>query len=144
MVLFIVIIDLLVTTPSPVGISAEDKDMTTEQTGTQQSNRGFNRRRFLQIVAVAGTATACWKLGFFGSTKPIQVARRSQPIMGTVLNLTVYGPDRDNCEEALNQTIATMQGLEGKLSRHMPDSELAKLNQTSILENPGKDLRNVT
>ena len=49
--------------------------------------------------------------------------------MGTVLNLTVYGADRDSCEEALNQTIATMKALEGKLSRHMPDSELSRLNQ---------------
>lgn len=117
--------------------------MNTEQTGTHTFDRGFNRRRFLQIVAVAGTATACWKLGLFESTRAIQMARRSQPIMGTVLNLTVYGPDRDSCEEAISTTIATMQGLEGKLSRHMPDSELAELNRTSILENPGADLRNV-
>jgi len=113
--------------------------MNTEQTaGTR-----FNRRGFLQIVAVAGTAAACWKLGLFGSSKPMQVARRSQPIMGTVLNLTVYGPDRDSCEEALQQTIATMKTLEGRLSRHMPDSELAELNRTSFLQNPGKDLQNV-
>ncbi len=103
----------------------------------------FNRRSFLQIVAVTGAAGACWKLGLFGSTKSIQVARRSQPIMGTVLNLTVYGPDRDSCEEALNQTIATMKTLEGKLSRHMPDSELSQLNRTAVLTEPGVDLRNV-
>ncbi len=103
----------------------------------------FNRRGFLQIVAVAGAAAACWKLGLFGSTKSIQVARRSQPIMGTVLNLTVYGPDRESCEEALQQTIATMQALEAKLSRHIPGSELSQLNQTSVLLEPSEDLRNV-
>ena len=113
--------------------------MDTEQTGTNR----FNRRGFLQIVAVAGAAAACWKFGLFGSAKPIQVARRSQPIMGTVLNLTVYGPDQDSCEEALNQTIATMKTLEGRLSRHMPDSELSELNKTSILEHPGEDILNV-
>jgi FAD:protein FMN transferase len=113
--------------------------MGTEQTGTNS----FNRRGFLQIVAVAGAAAACWKLGLFGSTKPIQMARRSQPIMGTVLNLTVYGPDRDVCEEALNQTITIMKTLEGRLSRHMTGSELSELNRTSILDNPGKDLMNV-
>jgi FAD:protein FMN transferase len=115
------------------------QNMDTEQTGTKK----FNRRGFLQIVAVAGAAAACWKLGIFGSTQTMQVARRSQPIMGTVLNLTVYGPDRDTCEEALNQTISTMKGLEGRLSRHMPDSELSELNRAAILENPSQDLLNV-
>lgn len=113
--------------------------MDSEQTGAKR----FNRRGFLQIVAVAGAAAACWKLGLFGATKTLQVARRSQPIMGTVLNLTVYGPDRDSCEEALSQTISTMKGLEGRLSRHMSGSELSELNRTSILHNPGDDLLSV-
>lgn len=103
----------------------------------------FNRRGFLQIVAVAGTTAACWKLGLFGSGKSIQMAKRSQPIMGTVLNLTVYGPDRDSCEEALTRTVSTMQELEKKLSRHMSTSELSELNRTGVLENPGKDLLQV-
>jgi thiamine biosynthesis lipoprotein len=94
-------------------------------------------------VAVAGAAAACWQLGIFGSTKTLQAARRSQPIMGTVLNLTVYGPDRDSCEAALSQTISTMKSLEGLLSRHMPESELSALNRTSFLENPSQDLLNV-
>lgn len=110
--------------------------MDREQTGTNW----VNRRGFLQIVAVASAAAACWKFGIFSSAKTIQLARRSQPIMGTVLNLTVYGPDRDRCEEALNQTISTMKALEGKLSRHMEDSELSELNRTRVLENPGADL----
>lgn len=114
-------------------------DMDREQTGINR----INRRRFLQIVAVAGAGAACWKLGIFGSAKPIQVARRSQPIMGTVLNLTVYGPDRDSCEDALSQTIATMKRLEGRLSRHMAGSELSELNRAAILENPSDDLLNV-
>lgn len=63
--------------------------------------------------------------------------------MGTVLNLTVYGPDRDRCEEALTKTIATMQSLEGKLSRHMPTSELSQLNRAYKLNNPTMDLLNV-
>lgn len=60
--------------------------------------------------------------------------------MGTVLNLTVYGVDRDSCEEALLQTIATMKALEAKLSRHMPGSELARLNQAAVLDQPSEDL----
>lgn len=63
--------------------------------------------------------------------------------MGTVLNLTIYGPDRDSCEEALKRTIVTMQKLEEKLSRHMVSSELYQLNRTGVLENPSDDLTSV-
>jgi thiamine biosynthesis lipoprotein len=110
--------------------------MIKEQTRT----KAVSRRGFLQIVAVAGAGAACWKLGLFGSGKSIQMVRKSQPIMGTVLNLTVYGPDRDTCEEALHQTFAAMKGLEEKLSRHMTTSELSRLNRTGFLANPGEDL----
>lgn len=113
--------------------------MNTEKAWTS----AVSRRGFLKIVAVAGTGAACWKFGLFGSGPGLQVAQRSQPIMGTVLNLTIYGPDRDGCEEALNRTIVTMQELEGKLSRHMTSSELYELNRTGFLENPSEDLTKV-
>ncbi len=103
-------------------------------------SKGISRRGFMQIVAVAGAATACWQFGLLGPGKNLQSARRSQPIMGTVLNLTVYGPDRDGCEEALTRTIATMQGLEAKLSRHMAGSELAILNRSGFIETSGSEL----
>lgn len=103
----------------------------------------LNRRRFLQIVAVAGVTATCWKLGLLGAGKPLQAARRSQPIMGTILNLTVYGPDRDSCEEAINKTIEKMVMLESHLSRHMKNSELAELNRRGSLENPSTHLLKV-
>lgn len=93
----------------------------------------------MKVVAVAGAAGACWQLGLFGSPRAVHAARRSQPIMGTVLNLTVYGQDQDQCEEALTRTIAVMQELETKLSRHMADSELAMLNESGFLDRPGAD-----
>jgi FAD:protein FMN transferase len=112
------------------------------ETQSRMSN-GISRRSFMQIVAVAGAATACWQLGLLGAGKSLYSARRSQRIMGTTMNLTVFGPDQDHCEEALTNTIATMQGLEAKLSRHMATSELAALNRTGFLEAPGADLQQV-
>ena len=103
----------------------------------------LTRRRALQIIAVAGVSASCWQLGLLGTGKPLQVARRSQPIMGTVLNLTVYGPDRDSCEEAINKTIEKMLLLESHLSRHMQNSELAQLNRTGRLVHPSSHLLEV-
>jgi Na+-transporting NADH:ubiquinone oxidoreductase subunit A len=105
--------------------------------------KGISRRGFMQIVAVGGAAAACWQLGLFGQDRQLQAARRSLPIMGTIMNLTVYGTDRDGCEEALGKTVSTMQGLEAKLSRHMASSELASLNSTGSLRDPGVDLLHV-
>ncbi|MFW2365579.1 MAG: FAD:protein FMN transferase [Desulforhopalus sp.] len=109
----------------------------------KKSNKRLSRRGFLQIVAVAGAAVGCWKLGLFGAAEKLQVVRRSQPIMGTILNLTIYGPDRDQCEEAVTEMLATMQGLEAKMSRHMASSDLSTLNRTGLLQNPDKDLLKV-
>jgi thiamine biosynthesis lipoprotein len=106
-------------------------------------SKPLTRRTFLQIVAVAGTAGACWQMGLFTGNSKLQVARRSQPIMGTYLNLTVYGHDRDACEAAVDTTIRQMLDLEGKLSRHMESSEVFQLNQTGSLAAPGKDLLEV-
>jgi FAD:protein FMN transferase len=102
----------------------------------------LNRRRFMQMVAVAGAAATCWKFGLSGG-KALQVVRRSQPIMGTVLNLTVYGPDRDACEEAINKTVNKMIMLESHLSRHMESSDLAELNRRGRLVNPDPNLLEV-
>lgn len=102
----------------------------------------INRRSFIQLVAVASTAAACWQLGVFSSPS-LQVARKSKPMMGTVINLTLYGPDREECEETLTRVFDVMQGLEKKLSRHMTHSDLALLNKTGRLDNPDHDLLQV-
>lgn len=103
----------------------------------------FTRRRFLQIVAVTGAAGACWQLGLFRGDSGLQAARRSQPIMGTYLNLTVYGKDRDSCEHAIDSTINRMLALEGKLSRHMETSPVFQLNSTGSLAAPDRELLEV-
>ncbi len=102
----------------------------------------LDRRRFLQIIAVAGAAGAGWYTGFRPNQRT-KVVRRSQPMMGTVLNLIIYGPDQDTIEAALTNTIAKMLSLERHLSRHRPDSEVSRLNTEGQLEKPGPDILNV-
>lgn len=94
-------------------------------------------------MAVTGAAGACWQLGLFQGGSGLQAARRSQPIMGTYLNLTVYGKDRDSCEHAIDATISRMLALEAKLSRHMETSPLFQLNSTGRLSSPDRELLEV-
>lgn len=104
-------------------------------------SRHLNRRAFLTMVAVAGGAGLCWQLGILD--KPLAAVRRSQPIMGTYLNLTVYGRDRDACERAIDATINRMLALEGQLSRHQETSPLALLNRTGELASPSREMLEV-
>lgn len=99
----------------------------------------ISRRSFIQLIAVAGTTAACWKMGLLGSNS-LQVAQKSKPMMGTVINLKIYGPDRDECEEILDHTLDNMIQLERKLSRHMKDSELGILNSTGALAKPSTEI----
>lgn len=102
----------------------------------------LDRRKFLHIVALAGATATAWKFGLLGGQK-LAAVRRSQPIMGTFLNITVYGPDRDSCEEAVTQTIARMMHLESILSRHQQSSELSQLNSSGKLASPDQELLTV-
>ncbi len=103
----------------------------------------INRRKFLQIVAVAGAAGAGWYTGLLGGGARYKVCRRSQPMMGTILNLTLYGPDQDTLNAAMTATLDRMQHLTSLLNRHRPTSEVGILNRGGFLNNPSPDLNRV-
>lgn len=100
----------------------------------------LDRRKFLQIVAVAGAVGAGWTLGLHRNKSRYKVVQKSQPMMGTVMNLTLYGPEQSALEAAAQSTIERMLDLEKHLSRHSTSSEIADLNRTGTLLNPGKDV----
>ncbi|HIP38289.1 MAG TPA: FAD:protein FMN transferase [Desulfocapsa sulfexigens] len=103
----------------------------------------LDRRKFLQIVAVAGAVGAGWTLGLRRSSSRFKVVQKSQPMMGTVVNLTLYGPEQSGLESAAQATIERMLDLEKHLSRHSTKSEIADLNRTGTLLNPDKDVLTV-
>ncbi|MFU8818661.1 MAG: FAD:protein FMN transferase [Desulfurivibrio sp.] len=105
--------------------------------------RGIERRRVLQIVAVAGAAGILgWPI--FGRKSPdMRVVRRSRAMLGTVVNLTVYGRDREQAEGAVTDTLGRMAELEGRLSRFREDSEVGRLNRDGVVESAGDDLLTV-
>jgi len=103
----------------------------------------MDRRRFLQIVAVAGAAGAGWALGLHRRHTGFKMVQKSQPMMGTVLNIKLYGPEPAALEEAIEATLGRMLALEKLLSRHDPGSEIATLNQTGQLDQPSPDVLQV-
>ncbi|MDH3347293.1 MAG: FAD:protein FMN transferase [Desulfobulbaceae bacterium] len=103
----------------------------------------LNRRRVLQIFAIAGAVGAFRFLPKELHDSGFHVIRKSYPLMGTILNLVVYSHDREKGDAAISETFSTMQKIESKLSRHANNSEVAQLNQTGILHGASDDLLSV-
>ena len=101
--------------------------------------QSLNRKDFLRIVAAAGAAglTAAWGWDALRSPRAVQETRF---LMGTVVNLTVVGEDRQASQDALTSCFNRMEGLESILSRHQPDSQLSLLNERGRLYKPSSAL----
>lgn len=111
--------------------------------GNVEGQSGMNRRRFLQIIGVAGVAGALYQVGprlFRGDQVTV---RESRVMMGTQINLIVCGPDRQACYDAVDATLGAMESTQAVLSRHDPESELSRLNRFGALRNPSGVLHSV-
>lgn len=103
--------------------------------------KGIKRRTVLQIMALAGvTGFGFLRLFSANNETGLQVVRRTRILLGTEVNLTVYGRDRDQLEAAVGATFARMESLEEKLSRYQPTSEVSRLNRTGHLAEAGPEL----
>ena len=102
----------------------------------------LSRRDVLRILAVGGMAGLAWKLDLFAPGKNRAVTR-SRVLMGTEVNLTVLGEDREAAEAAANATLDHMAELEALLSRYRPDSEVSRLNAAGTIEDASTTLLDV-
>lgn len=85
----------------------------------------MTRRTALRILAVGGAGGAAFGLSRLGRVGTVS---RSRILMGTGVQLTVLGDDRDAAAAAADATLAEMARLEALLSRYRPDSEVSRLN----------------
>ena len=109
-------------------------------TNLKKSPVRMGRRRFLQIIAVAGAAGLAYRVGFspFGGDSGYTV-RQSRVMMGTQINLIVHGPDEEQCHQAVSETFTLMGDLESLFSRFQPESELSRLNRDGHLSSASPD-----
>ncbi|MFH2040334.1 MAG: FAD:protein FMN transferase [Chloroflexota bacterium] len=92
----------------------------------------ISRHQFLQIIAVSGAAGVAFKFGFESLTAD-QVISETRLLMGTIVNLTLVGPDPRSSAMAVNACLDRMTELEAVLSRFKPDSQLSRLNQVGMV-----------
>jgi thiamine biosynthesis lipoprotein len=62
------------------------------------------------------------------SSNDKDLLRRTQFIMGTLVEITVRDPDADKTQKAIDQAFAEMRRLETLMSTHLPASEISRLN----------------
>ena len=87
----------------------------------------------MKILAAGGAAGLAWKYGMFGRSRPVAVTR-SEHLMGTIVNLTIVGDDREAAEAAVGATFGRMAELETRLSLYVTDSEVSRLNRTGLVD----------
>ena len=100
-------------------------------TATEPAPR-TSRRGFLKIVALsslaAGLGVVATRHRLAGARLP--VSRTTRLLMGTVVHLSVAGPDAAGAEAAVAATVAEMERLIALLDHRRPASALGRLNAT--------------
>lgn len=109
---------------------------------SQMSNhtKPITRRQFLRITAFTAAAGLAWKTGAEWMNEPEPVTE-TRLLIGTVVNLTVVGPDQAASRRAIVTCLDRMEQLENVLSRFKPESQLTQLNRTGTVENADPALR---
>ena len=88
----------------------------------------------MRIIGVAGIAGLTLKTSLDRLTA-VEEVQETRLLMGTVVNLTLITQDAQKAREAIQACFRRMAALEGVLSRFLPDSQLARLNQVGALAN---------
>ena len=63
----------------------------------------------------------------------LEPVRRSQPLLGTFVTITVYGPDRGRLNEAVSAAFETFHEADALMSVHRPDSQISRVNREGAL-----------
>lgn len=64
----------------------------------------------------------------------LELVRRSQPLLGTFVTISVYDADRDKANRGISEAFGEIQRIDRVMSLHRPDSELNRLNQRAAAE----------
>ncbi len=87
-----------------------------------------------------GTAGACAALGTGGwlwsREQPWQVFRRTFHALGSSITMSVWHRDEAAAEAALDAAFAELEIVENVMSIYRPESQLSRLNQEAMLDNP--------
>lgn len=104
----------------------------------------LSRRTFIGLTAVAAALGAGYLFGFDPFRRGGYTLKHSKPMMGTIVNFTIIGPDQDSCHDALQKTAAHMKKYGQPINHYDPLSQLSQLNTHGVVNNAEPTLLEVT
>lgn len=104
----------------------------------------FTRRKFLGLSAAVAALGAGYYFGLNPFSDRGYTLKHSKPMMGTIVNFTIIGPDQESCHDALQKTADHMNQYGQAINHYDPTSQLSLLNKRGILENAHPTLIEVT
>ena len=122
-----------------VGIAIYGRMSTTPANQTS-----LTRRTFLGLTAAAAALGAGYFFGFDPLRRGGYTLKHSKPMMGTMVNFTIIGPDQESCHDALQNTAAHMNQYSQAINHYNPASQLSQLNKYGIIEDGHPTLIKVT
>ena len=123
-----------------MGKYASPIDPDQSQRRSKISRRDFLRISALTAGAVVLGAVTTRRLLEIGELKRVH---ESRILMGSVANLTLVSDDEAQALQAIRETFAVMERLEGILSRFRTGSQLSRLNRDGYLVDPDRVLVHV-
>lgn len=87
-------------------------------------------RPLIPIILVLLIALVFWQRQTTEESRLVRTAL----IMGTLVEIKVYGDDRDLLEQAVTEAIAEMTRLEQLFSTHIPESEISNLSNVGSMQ----------
>ena len=105
----------------------------------------LDRRQALRMTAVVGVGGALSGSLVAALLRDARVHRVAQTRtrMGTVVTITVLHPDADDARGIVDRAFTELERLEALLSRHRPDTPVARLNRTGALRTAPPELLEV-
>jgi thiamine biosynthesis lipoprotein len=77
---------------------------------------------------------ACWLLASCRTSQPSpEPVRRSEPLLGTFVTISVYGANRERVNAAISEAFAEFRRIDALMSIHRADSELTQVNARASL-----------
>ena len=64
----------------------------------------------------------------------LELVRRSEPLLGTFVTITVYGENRERLHAAVSAAFEEFRRIDGLMSLHRADSELSQVNARASIE----------
>src|SRR5947199_5967613 len=77
----------------------------------------------------------CWLLAGCVTPLPsLELVRRSEPLLGTFVTITVYGENRERVNTAVSAAFDEFRRIDSLMSIHRADSELSRVNARASVE----------